>query len=90
MTLPQGRSDLPEEKLQALVGFIWQWIRYDPELDVLRPVAQPEARSIGVLPQLDTSRLPRYQPGPSQHGGPQPVIAAPKKPKRAGWAGGWG
>jgi hypothetical protein len=81
----QGRAELPLNIVHSVVGFLWQYVEYDPELDILRPIPQPPARSVGVLPRLEM-KLPRYKYGPPENLGPQPEIAAPKRPKhRPGW-----
>jgi hypothetical protein len=85
----EGRANIPAEKLDLIVKWVWHSnIEYNSEADALQSIPQPEPRSLGVLPQLDRTRLPKYTPGPPQNGGPQPVVAPPKPKQRAGWIGG--
>jgi len=80
-------ADLPRPVIDALVKEIWNDNLFlDPALDLLCPREQPPARSVGVLPTLDTSKLPRYKFGPNPNPGPQPEIAPKPRQRRAGWA----
>jgi hypothetical protein len=84
-----GRADLPANVRDKVVNFLWNgFVVYDAELDLLHPKPSAPARSVGVLPVLDLSRLPKYQPGPSQRGIYRETPAPAPKPK-PGWAGVW-
>ena len=85
----QGLAELPADNLDLVVKFCWNsYVEYNAEADALQPVAQPEARSIGVRPTWSID-IPKLAPGSPPHGGPQPEVAAPVKSKqRPGWIGG--
>ena len=83
-----GGADIPAENLDQIVKWILNDnVEYNFEADALQAVPQPPARPLGTPPEL-TMKLPVYQPGPNQRGGPTRETPAPKKPKRAGWEGG--
>ena len=84
-----NRETLPVDNIHAIVAEIWHgYVEFLPEQNLLSPVEQPPARSIGNPPQL-TMKLPTYRYGAAQQGGPQrEQPASPPKPK-PGWAGVW-
>jgi hypothetical protein len=85
----KGRADIPDPNLDLIVKWIWNDnIEYNAEADALQPVQKPEPRSLGIPPTLNIA-LREYTLGPLQRPGPQPVVAAPPKPKQhRGWIGG--
>jgi hypothetical protein len=83
----KGRADLPADRIQNIVKFIWNdYVAYNAEADAIMALPQPEARSIGRPPQL-TVKLPTYQYGAAQQGGPRPEVPPPKPKQRPGWIG---
>ena len=67
---------LPTDALEALTKLIWAGhAEFVPELNLLRPTNQQEARPLGGPPPIrETMTLPTFKggaPGP----GPQPVLA---------------
>jgi hypothetical protein len=86
-------TDLTREQLCAISEYLWAGHTvYNAELDVLQPARAFDPKPLGVLPQLDTTRLPKYVAGAVQHPGPQFANDSPPdvKPKtRPGWLGGF-
>jgi hypothetical protein len=77
-------ATLPTESLRKLARYRVEG-DYDAETGLLRPLAKPEVKPLGVKPDpIDLAALPKYTAGPGP--GVQLPPAAPAPTLRPGWA----
>ncbi|MCA1379831.1 MULTISPECIES: hypothetical protein [Bradyrhizobium] len=86
----QDRKNLPADTLCRLTTEMMQGTRFYPDRDLLGPVAQVEAKPLGIRPPRCEAKPQNWKVGEMQGPGPQPLVPQPlKTTKRAGWLGGW-